>query len=160
MTGTTAGPDTSEGRTGTAVRVGMALICAYMLGIGVFAIVAPGVFYETLGPFGTRNDHYTIDGATFMVAFGIGALVAIRHESWRVPVVLMVLVQNAVHTVNHLVDIGEADPGWVGVFDFLVLLAGGVLLVWFLRWSASQARTAPTATDSSGSSSSGAASNS
>ena len=32
------------------------------------------------------------------------------------------LVQSALHTVNHLVDIGGTDPGWLGPFNFVSLL--------------------------------------
>jgi hypothetical protein len=34
------------------------------------------------------------------------------------------------HAVNHLVDIGEAEPEWVGPVDFVVLLAVALVLAY------------------------------
>lgn len=110
------------------VQVGLALVAVCMLGLGAFMIIAPGTFHDTIGPFGPRNDHYAIDGATFSLAFGIGAAVAIRNAGWRIPVLAMLVVENVAHTINHLVDIGDATPSWVGVFDFFVLMGASVLL--------------------------------
>ncbi len=114
------------------MTIGLVLIAIWTLGVGLFIVVAPGVFYETLGPFGTRNDHYAIDGATFQLALGIGAVVAIRQRSWRLPVVAMVTFQNIAHAINHAVDIQKATPAWIGVLDFAVLAIASVLLVWLL----------------------------
>jgi hypothetical protein len=98
------------------------------LGLGLFMTVAPGSFFDTLGPFGTRNDHYIRDNATFNLANGALLLAAIRLPAWRAPALAFTALQWALHMVNHLVDIDEADPGWVGVFDFVSLLLGvGVL---------------------------------
>jgi hypothetical protein len=38
----------------------------------------------------------------------------------------------AFHAVNHLVDIGEADPESVGVVDFVMLTVGALTLAWLL----------------------------
>ncbi|MGH3874236.1 MAG: hypothetical protein ACRDSR_22500 [Pseudonocardiaceae bacterium] len=110
----------------------MTLIAVCTLGLGTFMIIAPGSFHDTIGPFGPRNDHYAIDGATFYLAFGLGAVVAIRDAGWRIPVLAMLAVQNVAHTINHLVDIGDATPSWVGIFDFVVLMGATVLLSWLL----------------------------
>jgi hypothetical protein len=39
-----------------------------------------------------------------------------------VPVLFAALVQSALHTVNHLFDIGGTDPGWQGPVNFVSLL--------------------------------------
>ena len=100
--------------------------------------VAPHAFFTAIGPFGARNDHYVRDVATFNAALGVGLLVAVRRPSWRVPVLAITTVQFALHSVNHLVDIGRRPPGWVGYFDFFALAVGTLQLAWLL-WLAARA---------------------
>lgn len=110
------------------VGIGLGLLAAYHLALGVFMAVAPGTFFTELGPFGAQNDHYIRDVATYNLAIGAIALVAILRRSWRVPVLALVLIQFALHAVNHLVDIGEAEPESVGVADFVGLALGTALI--------------------------------
>ena len=65
----------------------MALIVfgLYALTVGLFMMFAPGAFFDTLGTFGVRNDHYIFDNATFEVPQGLLLLAAVRRLSWRVP---------------------------------------------------------------------------
>jgi presenilin-like A22 family membrane protease len=112
------------------------LLIAFALGqllLGVLLWVTPGFFYDEIGPFGARNDHYMGDVATFYLALGAAALIAVRRESWRVPVLALALIQYALHSLNHLIDIGESDPGWIGPADFASLTLTAALLVWMLR---------------------------
>jgi hypothetical protein len=106
---------------------------AGQLVLGLLLWVTPGFFYDEIGPFGARNDHYMGDVATFYLALGAAALVAVRRESWRVPVLALALVQYALHSLNHLIDIGESDPTWIGPADFGLLTLGAVLVAWMLR---------------------------
>ena len=48
----------------------------------------------------------------------------------------MALVQNTLHVVNHLIDIGDADPEWLGPANFVSLALTSVLLAWMLTWRA------------------------
>ena len=116
------------------------VFAAAQLLIGVLQWAAPGFFYDHIGPFGARNDHYLGDVATFYLALAAAAFVAARRPSWRVPVLALALLQNALHTINHLIDIGNADPSWVGPFDFVSLLIVTGLLAWMLSIAR---RTAP-----------------
>ena len=50
------------------------------------------------------------DLATFYLALGAVALVAVRRTSWRVPVLTLALIQYALHSLNHLIDIGDVRP--------------------------------------------------
>ena len=100
---------------------------------GLLLWITPGFFYEEIGPFGARNDHYMGDVATWYLALGGALLVAVRRESWRVPVLVLALTQYVLHSINHLVDISEADPSWLGPADFVSLTLGDVLLAWMLR---------------------------
>jgi hypothetical protein len=101
------------------------------LGIGLWA--TPGTFFEEIGPYGERNDHYMGDLATFYLALGAGSLVAVVRSSWRVPVLAVALVQYALHSVNHLIDVGDADPGWLGPANLIAIAAATALLAWMFK---------------------------
>jgi hypothetical protein len=119
---------------------GLWVFAAYHLALGLFMAVAPHAFYKAVGPFGAYNDHYIRDTSTFTLALGAGFMVAIRRASWRVPVLGITTVQFALHSVNHLLDIGRAHPAWTGYFDFFSLLAATALLAWLLSRAIAQAR--------------------
>jgi hypothetical protein len=101
--------------------------------LGLALWLAPGTFFEEVGPYGVRNDHYMGDLATFYLALGAASLVAVVRARWRVPVLAVALVQYVLHSLNHLIDVGEADPGWLGPANLLALAATAVLLGWMLR---------------------------
>jgi hypothetical protein len=113
-----------------AVPVCVAALAAYELAFGLWMLVAPRSFYDAVGPFGTYNAHYVVDTSTWQLAFGVVLAVAVLRASWRVPLLAFAVVQFALHAINHVVDAGEADPGWVGVFDAVSLsLTTAVLVV-------------------------------
>jgi len=111
---------------------GLLAVGIYLVGVSLLMLVSPATFYEEIGPFDGRSDHYIRDGATFQLAFGILALIAARRSGWRLPVVVGLLLNFAFHALNHLIDIAEADPGWLGPADFAGLSAGSALLLWML----------------------------
>jgi uncharacterized protein DUF4345 len=115
------------------VRVLFGALAAGQVALGLLMVVAPKVFFDDIGPFGARNDHYIRDVSTFYLAFGAGLAVAVRRPSWRVPVIAVVAVQYVLHVVNHLVDISKADPGWLGPADAISLAATAALLLWLWR---------------------------
>ena len=121
------------------VVIGLVALGAYQVALGVLMAVAPGTFFELAGPFGERNDHYIRDGATWTLALGAGMLAAVRLPGWRVPVLAVALVHWALHSVSHLIDVGAADPGWVGPADLAGIAAGTLLLAWLL-WAAVRER--------------------
>jgi hypothetical protein len=103
------------------------------LALGLLLWFTPGFFHESIGPYGTRNDHYMGDLASWYLALGAVALVALRRESWRIPVLSLAFVQYALHSANHLIDVGEADPSWLGPANLVSLLLTTLLLAWMLR---------------------------
>ena len=138
------------------LEAGLIVLGAYNLFLAVFMTVAPRAFFTSIGPFEELNRHYIRDIATYSAAMGVGALVAIRRPSWRIPVLAISTIQFGLHTVNHLLDASSAHPQWTGWFDFASLLAGTSLLAWMWRSAAraetrasggprSGARAAPTA---------------
>jgi hypothetical protein len=125
----------------SVVAVGLAIFAAIQLGLALFMAVSPHGFYRDVGPFGAYNAHYIRDVASFYGAIGIGLLLAVRRISWRAPVLAVTTIQYALHSVNHLIDIGKAHPAWTGYFDFFSLAAATVLLAWLWRMALVEART-------------------
>jgi hypothetical protein len=115
-----------------ALKPLLLVFAALQLVIGILLWATPGFFHDHIGPFGARNDHYMGDVATFYLALAAATFVAARRPSWRVPVLAVAVVQGSLHAINHLIDIGDADPGWLGPADFVSVLAGTALLAWML----------------------------
>ena len=52
------------------------------------------------------------DVATWYLALSAAALIAVRSLSWRVPVLVLALIQYALHSLNHLIDVASPTrPG-------------------------------------------------
>ncbi|MEP6952426.1 MAG: hypothetical protein ABI950_00030 [Solirubrobacteraceae bacterium] len=107
--------------------------------LGLWMVIAPRSFFDTLGAFGAYNEHYVRDAATFMLALGIVALLAVPRPSWWPAVLALGAAQFTLHAVNHVVDAGKADKLAAGVFD-AVSLAGVALL---LGWTFARLRRRP-----------------
>lgn len=119
----------------STLRIGLIVFAAYHFAIAALMVFAPHTFFSDIGPFGVQNDHYLRDTATFNLAFGAALAVAVKRPSWRTPVLCCVALQFALHAINHLVDIGDAHPGWLGPADFVSLALSTLLLVWLARES-------------------------
>jgi hypothetical protein len=117
---------------GTLV-VGIAVFAVLELALAVFMAASPHAFYTAIGPFGTFNAHYLRDVASFEGAIGIALVVSLRRPSWRAPVLALTTIQYALHSLNHLLDIGHSHPAWTGYFDFFSLAAATVVLAWLWR---------------------------
>jgi hypothetical protein len=115
------------------MRALLAAFAALQLLTGALLWLTPGFFHEEIGPYGTRNDHYMGDLATWYLALGAAALVALRRDGWRVPVLAVAFLQYALHSLNHLIDVGEADPGWLGPANLVSILLATLVLGWMLR---------------------------
>jgi predicted anti-sigma-YlaC factor YlaD len=121
------------------VPAGLATYGALQLAQAAWMITAPGSFFDAIGPFGARNDHYTRDMATWSAALGAAMLLTALRPRWAPAgaagaLLLLAALQAGFHTVNHIVDAGAADPAWVGVFDAVALaaLTAGLALLWRL----------------------------
>jgi len=108
------------------------VFAAAQLVLGLLLWLTPGFFFDEIGPYGARNDHYMADLATWYLALGAVSLVAVRRAGWRVPVLALAFIQYALHSVNHLTDIGDADPDWLGPANFVSLTLTTILLAWML----------------------------
>jgi hypothetical protein len=115
------------------VKTLLAAFAAIQIVLGILLWIAPGFFYDEIGPYGTRNDHYMGDLATWYLALGGVALVSVRRASWRLPVLVLAFAQYALHSFNHLLDVGEADPSWLGPANLVSLGLATALLAWMLQ---------------------------
>jgi hypothetical protein len=119
----------------STLRVGLIGFAAYHFAIAALMVSAPHFFFEDIGPFGSQNDHYLRDTATYNAAFGAALLISYRRVEWRTPVLCCVAVQFALHSINHLADIGAAHPYWLGPADFISLTLATLALIWLARES-------------------------
>lgn len=113
-------------------RVAVTVLAAVQLVLGGWMVLAPGSFYDVVAPFGAQNDHGLRDMASWELALAAGAVAAVRRPAWRAPVVALALAHYALHALNHLVDVGDADPHWVGPADLASLALGAAALAWLL----------------------------
>ena len=118
-------------------RTALIVVGLYLVATSLLAAVAPGTFFDEIGPYGVQNDHYIRDVAAFQGAVGIFMLLAVRRPTWWVPALAVATLQFALHTVSHLVDIGDADPEWLGVAEAIALVLATAVLAWLL-WRASR----------------------
>ena len=82
--------------------------------IGLWMLFGAGSFQEFTN-FGARNDHQVRDFSTAYLSMAVGLALAVRRSAWRVPVLVITLVQYALHLVVHIVDVNKAHPpaaGW------------------------------------------------
>jgi hypothetical protein len=111
-----------------ALRAGVLAVAGVQLITGLALALTPGAFYDAVADFGPRNEHDLRDMAAFYLASAVVLAIAAGRPSWRVPALALVGLQFALHAVNHLIDVGDADPSWVGPLD-LATLALGVLVI-------------------------------
>ena len=106
----------------------------YSTVLGLVMLLAPGFLFDTVGGFGIRNDHYIFDLAGFELPLGVMYLAAVKWPGWRVPTLSFATAHYVLHAISHLIDIGNASPPWVGVFDFVAIAVGLVahaIALWF-----------------------------
>jgi hypothetical protein len=115
------------------VKALLVVFAAVQIVLGLLLWLTPGFFYDEIGPYGVRNDHYMGDLATWYLALGGVALASVSRVSWRVPVLVLAFAQYALHSFNHLLDIGDANPSWLGPGNFVSLLLATALLAWMLQ---------------------------
>ena len=100
----------------------------------------PGFFFDEIGPYGARNDHYMGDLATWYLALGgVGAGGGAARGLARAGAGARLHPVRAAQ-LNHLIDVGEADPSWLGPANLVSLVVTSVLLGWMLNAERAAAR--------------------
>jgi hypothetical protein len=115
----------------------------YSVALGLFMIVAPAVFFDTLGAFGPRNTHYIFDNASFELPLGLLLLAALRRRSWQVPALVFATMHWGLHGLSHLVDTQHRLGVSVGYLEFAGLAVSTVLIAIALRYSIIEERATP-----------------
>src|SRR3954464_12025361 len=115
------------------IRLGLVVLAATQLALAGWMIFDPGSFHTHLGDFGPRNDHYLRDIATWELALGAAALIAVGRPTWRLPVLTLAALQFTFPTINHIAaaDIGRGSTS--GAMDAVSLAVGAVVFI-ALAW--------------------------
>ena len=116
-----------------ALRPLIALLGVFHLALGTLMVLAPRTFFDEIAAYGAFNDHYIRDVASFYLALGVVLLVAVARTSWQVPLLVFALLQYALHLINHLWDVADSEPSWIGPVNVASLALIAVLIVWLLR---------------------------
>jgi hypothetical protein len=116
-----------------ALRPVLAVLGIYHLLLGAMMVLAPREFFDQIAHYGPYNDHYIRDVATFYLALGGCLLVSVGRQSWQVPLLTFTLVQYALHILNHLWDVADGEPSWVGPANVAALALIAVVVFWLLR---------------------------
>lgn len=100
--------------------------------IGLFQVVDPAGFVHDIGPYGTTNEHYVRDLSTWSLSFGVVLVLGAGRPAWHVPLLTLAALQGALHLVNHLADVGAADPASMGIVNAVALAVVLGVLLWLL----------------------------
>ncbi|OBF36550.1 hypothetical protein A5724_01125 [Mycobacterium sp. ACS1612] len=123
------------------VEVVLVVFGLYSVIVGLFMLVAPGTFFDALGNFGSRNDHYIFDNASFEFPLGLMLLGALRWPSWRVPALAFATLHWALHAISHIIDPHHAAGESIGWLEAAGLVVTTVFLAFALRASLAEERS-------------------
>ncbi len=124
------------------VPVGLLILGVIQVATGAVMLLDAGFFYAEIASFAPENAHFIRDIGTFTLAFGLALLWSVRAPSWRLPLLAFGLVQYALHTVNHLVDIDATATDSHGPVNFVAIAIGTGFLV-LLLYGETRRRRAP-----------------
>ncbi len=105
-----------------ALRATLYGVALAQLTAGLVLWVSPQTLLDLLGDYGGAADHWIRYLAAGLIAPGIGLVVAARRTTWRVPLLSVGAILNAILAVDFLVDIGHA-PTTIGAIAGAVSLA-------------------------------------
>ncbi len=115
------------------VRQILLVLGAVQIGLGLMMAFAPGPFQELMAGFPPRNDHFVRDLSTAYLAMGLLTAASADRPSWRRPILLLLAVQYGLHAINHVIDVAEAEPFYLGPLAVGQLLVLTVVFVVLLR---------------------------
>ncbi len=130
----------SRTRGAKAIELTLVVFGLYGLGLGLFRMFLPGTFVDALGTFGSRNDHYIFDNATFEIPQGLLLLAAVWRVSWRVPALAFATLHWALHAISHIVDPHHGAGDAIGWLEAGGLAATTVILAIALRFAVTAER--------------------
>jgi PPOX class probable F420-dependent enzyme len=105
------GPAGSARPPGWGLVVAVTLLAGgFMVAAGAWALLAPGSFADAAGF--ARHTHFVHDAGAFQLGIGITLLLAVAWRDGLALALAGLLVANAVHTINHAVDLDLGGHGW------------------------------------------------
>ncbi len=118
----------------STMRIGLLFFGGVNVVLGLLMVFAPETFFDEIGPYGIRNDHYIGDTGTFHLAAGAALLLAVQKPEWRQGLLVFAALWYGFHAVNHLFDIGENNEGDArGIVDTILLALGAAVLAFMAR---------------------------
>jgi hypothetical protein len=123
------------------VEVTLIVFGVYSVLVGLLMLVAPGTFFDTLGNFGARNDHYIFDNASFELPLGLMMLAAARWRAWRIPALAFATLHWGLHALSHIIDPHHAAGDSIGWLEAAGLVVTTALLAIALRASIVEERS-------------------
>ncbi|WP_157041842.1 hypothetical protein [Nitriliruptor alkaliphilus] len=108
---------------------------AFLLGSGLWAMVAPAAFFEAAAMFEPYNAHFIRDVGAFMLGLGAVLLLAAARPAVEALAVALcgVGIGAVAHTLSHIVDRHEGGTPAVDI-PFWVLLSLVLLGAGVARW--------------------------
>lgn len=128
----------SPGRHEPVVRAGLIALGVASVAIGLFQALDPPGFVRHVGPYGAPNGHYVRDLATWSLAYGLALLLAAGRPGWRRPLLFLGIAQTVLHLANHIADVGDADPAWLGWADAVAIALSLGAMAWLWRACATE----------------------
>jgi hypothetical protein len=116
-----------------SLRIVFIVLAAFHVALGLYMLVDPGGFFDRIGQYAIRNDHYVGDLGAVYLGFGAALALAVTRPAWRAPLLMFAALWYGAHAVNHLFDIDEARSDARGAADTVLLAIGAVLLAWLAR---------------------------
>jgi len=117
----------------TIARVLVGLCAVFLLGSGLFALLAPEAFYNMAAMYPPYNRHFIHDIGAFMLGLGAGLALALFLTDALLVALGATAVGGVAHFLSHLADreLGglPTDPLTFGVFALVVV----GLTVWRIR---------------------------
>ncbi len=110
------------------VTVVLVVVGVTQLATGLLAFVAPGAFYDLAAGYPPENHHFLRDLGSWNTALGALTLFGARRADWRTPLLGFLALQYVLHTVSHVIDVGDSDPAWQGPFAVITQGLGAVVL--------------------------------
>jgi hypothetical protein len=83
----------------------------FWFGPALWIAVAPHSFFDHVGPFGPYNSHFLGDAAAFQGGIGIALLAAAWLDQLRAGALTVALGAAGLHTINHWIDVNNANGG-------------------------------------------------
>src|SRR5919108_3614325 len=99
------------------LRIILIVLAAFHVALGAYMVIDSGGFFDRVGQYGIRNDHYTGDLAAVYLGYGAALAFAATRPRWRAPLLLFAALWYGAHAVNHLFDIEEAESDARGISD-------------------------------------------